>query len=729
MRINDNNIQAAKGRFVLVAILACGFISTLGIGLFSFTVPLASLDEKVSGAWLGSAFAGFYLAKLLISPLAGIASDKFGPRLPLMIAATTGCAAPLFYFYHQSIEVLYAIQFVMGLVSGLIKPVGMAVLGSNTSTRSLSRYFALNSLVFNIALFTGPLLGGYLYLDRSMAPIILALSGCMALTIFILAALLPRHQRTVKKSAPKHLAHSLKRTATFALLLAISGRTVGIGLLATFYPILLTTTLGQSGLVVALAYAIPGLATCIGLIIMNRLYGERPNFMIVASGMLVSAIALFALSQCHELWQFICCGVIMGIGAAISIPPSMTLASSISRHQGMVFGTAHFASGTGLLAGPIIGGLLVQNLHSVAPALTMAATIGILACMPLLAVGLDQHSNWKRSITWGALGIVSLGILIAAFTHFDTQRGSAPFNDEGLYHFTDVAMGTIVKLTLEAGSQKAADDAARKTIAAMRTLQQDFDFRNLEGSVGRINRNAGKGWVKPTRRVFDLLQRTSIFSEQSNGIFDPTIGALTTSPLYYALDETVARSKKDLVDYRLILFDKANRRVRLKKAGMALDLGGIAKGTIIDTAVGLLKKQNIHAGIVEAGGDFYCFGDRDWIIGIRHPRNKALFNTVSVRNQGVCGSGDYQQFVTIGSGGKTQLRHHIINPSTMKSATESIGVTVLASSAERADALATTLFIMGPDSGNEFILTHYPQEAAIWFTPEMSIIVTDNFPK
>ena len=161
--------------------------------------------------------------------------------------------------------------------------------------------------------------------------------------------------------------------------------------------------------------------------------------------------------------------------------------------------------------------------------------------------------------------------------------------------------------------------------------------------------------VTPSARSYALLGRTLAFSMETGGVFDPTIGALTTLPLFYVLDETIGQSKKKLVDYRLVMVDEAGKRIRLKKKGMSLDMGGIAKGTIIDAAVRLLKAQGIRAGIVEAGGDFYCFGDRDWTIGIRHPRAKKLYGTVVVREKGVCGSGDYEQFVTTENHGKSQL--------------------------------------------------------------------------
>jgi len=728
--MKKNNTEEYSGfeRRVLAAILSSGFISTLGIGLFSFTIPLLSLDEKISGIWLGTAFAGYYLAKLLISPVSGVLADRVGPRLPLLLAALVGTAAPLLYFVHSSMAVLYGVQFIMGLVAGLIKPVGLAALGGNIHQHRLSRWFSLHAFVFSLALFIGPFLGGFLYLKRSMEPILLTLSLCMGLTAIILFSILPKEVRTQSVIMGDENVSSNKYDA-MSLLLAIAGRTLGIGLVASFYPILLATTLGQSGLVVGAVFAIPSLMVCVGLPVVGRLSKGKPTAMIVVVGMLVSAGALFALGACRETWQFVVFGGVMGLGAAISIPSSMALASGLTRSQGKVFGTAHFAAGIGFLIGPLLGGMIVQSSHAVGPALQMAAMIGACVCMPLFSSALREQLNWGKGFAWS--GAFFCLILLGGFgsLHLLPQSGDFIAGESGLYQYTDVAMGTVVKLTLEADSQKAADDASRKVLGAMRTLQQDFDYRDPDGSIGQINRAAGKYWVVPSSRAYALLRRTLAFSAETDGVFDPTIGALTTSPLYYVLDETIAKSKKGLVDYRLVMLEDGDKQVRLKKEGMALDMGGIAKGTIIDAAVKVLRGLGVGAGIVEAGGDFYCFGDRDWKVGIRHPRAEQVYGTVIVRDKGVCGSGDYEQFVTTESGGESLLQHHIINPADMEPADKSIGVTVIADSAELADALATAIFIMGAQQGRAFMQDRYPTESAMWFKPDLSVVVTDNFPK
>ncbi|WP_338669453.1 MFS transporter [Pseudodesulfovibrio methanolicus] len=719
-------MAATGSNRTLAAVLTGGLFTSLGMGLFAFTIPLLSLDERVSGAWLGTAFAGYYLAKLLVSPLSGMAADRFGPKPVLVLASAAGCVIPLAYFLSPGLTALYAIQVAMGIVTGLVRPVGLAALGGSADGPALSRRFAVNAALFNAAAFVGPILGSLLYTTGAMGPVLIGLSVCLGLALAATFLLLPGEATTSRPPSPKaRPAQSKGRAAS--LLLAIGGRSLGIGLTTAFYPIVLADVLGRHGPVVAATFAAPGLATFLGLLLSGRFGNKSPDTDRVVLGMLVSAGALYALGECRLLWEFAAFGVLLGLGAALSIPASMFFASTLSRKQGAVFGAANLASGLGFLLGPLLGGAVVHTLHSPVPGLKVAALIGALCCLPLLAFVFRDQLHWGRGMVWTATGLAAgvLGLLLV-FSLSPTLRMEA--HQDGLYRFTDVAMGTVVKLTIEAPSRKSAELAARRTMTAMRALQQDFDHRNPRGSIGRINRAAGHAWIKATPRAFALLDRTLAFSAATGGVFDPTVGALTTSPFYYAMDESVARSKSGLVDYRMVLMDPAGDRVRLKKEGMALDLGGIAKGSIVDEAVALLQKHGVPSGIVEAGGDFRCFGDRDWHVGVRHPRNDAVFQTVTIRDKGVCGSGDYRQFVTPDKQGGPIERHHIIDPATMDSAHKSIGVTVIADTAEQADALATTLFIMGPAKGAAFLKTYSPGSACIWFLPDRTVAYTDNFP-
>lgn len=726
--ISSETYSAVRERRILAAVIIGGFAATLGIALFSFTIPLSSLDQKVSGAWLGSAFAGFYLAKLVASPATGVLSDRIGPRPLLIGAAAIGAITPLAYFVQQSLPVLYGIQFCLGLVSGLMKPLGQAALGASMSREKLAKFFAFHTLAFNVALFLGPLLGGMLYFEGSMMPVLAGLCVLMILSMLATAILLPFGMQTHTVDTTEKRQKSADRRLAPHLFLAITGRTLGIGVTAAFYPMLLATALGKKGLMLGLLFALPSFVTCLTLPALANRLGQFTGPVSVGLGMIVSGCGLLGIGSVSSHWWFAAFGALMGLGAALSAPTAMTLASKLSRRQGAVFGLAHAAAGTGFLAGPIIGGLLIQNNYTVATALQFGGIIGMAAALPLVLHRPIERLGLSRG--WTVATAMSCAILATSFGMAFLPAVPPLYTtaqSEKLFRYKDVAMGTVVRLTLKADDESEADEAARKAVAAMRASQNDYDFRWIRSSIARINRSAGQYWVKPTAEAYDLIERALLYSAVSHGAFDPTIGALTTSPFYYALSEELAKAKHHLVDYRLVELDTTDRRVRLKKQGMALDLGGIAKGAIIDEAVELLRSLDIKAGIVEAGGDFYCFGDRTWTVGIRHPRRDENYATITVKEKGVCGSGDYRQFVTMADDDQKR-QHHIMNPGTMRSAEESIGVTVVADSAEKADALATTMFILGPEKGKALMRRVFPESAALWFGKDLSVTITDNFP-
>lgn len=709
----------------LRAIIASSFLTSLGVGMLSFAVPLVSLDARVSGAWLGTGFAGFFLARLLAGPLGGAWTDRVGARFPLLAGCTMGALAPVLYLIHPSIALLFAVQFLLGIVSGLVRPVGLAVIGTNATEDAVGRWFATHVLVFNISMFVGPLIGGWLYWNHAVEPLLVGMAVCMVLAHLVVFTGVPPTAKTRRLESVRTRPEN--RISLGILLVAVFGRTFGLGVFIAFYPVLLSLQLGVNGVALGALFAAPAFLTCIGLPF-GAWLKKTHNMNTLVAGMALSALGLMIAGVSHEIWHFVGAGVVMGLGSALSIPESMRLTSAAGHEQGRVFGIAHMVTGGGFIVGPLFGGLVVQTIGHVEAAFVLAGLVGWFC---LLAW--DRYDGWKWPDSWGRWvlsRVFPAGCIIAAMVGATVfLYGDKNQQRPDLYKYTEMAMGTVARLTLEAQSQKAADDAARKAFAYMRTLQRDLDFRNPNGSVGRINASAGKIFVAPTRRAYGLICRATRLSALTDGVFDPTVGALTTSPLYYVLDETIAKSKKELVDYRLVEFDEAGSRVRLKKNGMALDLGGIAKGTIIDGTVRLLRKLGIGAGIVEAGGDFYCFGERDWTVGVRHPRNDGMYASVTVREKGVCGSGDYEQSVEVVEKGESTLLHHIIDPARMTPANRSIGVTVLAESAELADALSTTLFIMGAKEGAAFVKKRFPDSAAIWFSPGSVVSSTSNFPQ
>jgi thiamine biosynthesis lipoprotein len=141
--------------------------------------------------------------------------------------------------------------------------------------------------------------------------------------------------------------------------------------------------------------------------------------------------------------------------------------------------------------------------------------------------------------------------------------------------------------------------------------------------------------------------------------------------------------------YRDVQLDPASRTITLR-CPLTLDLGAVAKGLAVDAAARELEMFADFA--IDAGGDLYLGGSNQhgapWSVGIRHPRReRELITSLRVSNQAVCTSGDYER------------RDHILNPHTGATAGEVASATVVAPRAMLADALATAVFVLGPQEG------------------------------
>ncbi|MEA1935438.1 MAG: MFS transporter [Thermodesulfobacteriota bacterium] len=696
------------------------FFSTLGVCAFSFSFPLLARDVGITGMWLGSTFTGFFIAKLLVGYLAGILADKIGPRPLLIFSILLGTLIPLGYLFNSPSLPIYLVQFGLGIVIGIIKPVSMAVIGAESSEEYRGKLFGWYNTFFYAALIGGPLLGGFLYHQKNPLPVILSLFLCMLVSLLILILFFPGNISLSRKISQKPVSGiSAEKGGEFlTLLLAVAGRTAGIAIIISFLPILMMERLSYNSLTLGVFFSLPTLVTCLALPLSGRLADHFNKISLTLAGMLICASSLLFVGKVQTPTGIIAVLLFLGIGSAISIPASMSEASIISSEQGKTMGIFYGAANLGFILGPLLGGLSIKA-KGLPGAFWVIGIIGIISCLPL------SVSFAKNIVRFRHLDYISSSIAITLILVFSVVTFLVPVRAvaKERFRFANLAMGTYVQLTLKASDENVAERAADNAFAIIHKLEKDISHRSPTGSVGRINSAAGKKPVKVTSKAFKLIKRALLFSEKSDGVFDISVGAISTEPEYY---NNYYENKNGLVNYRLVQLNSEDSTVFLPRMGMSLDLGGMAKGTIIDSAVDAIKKDGISAGIVEAGGDLFCFGNENWNIGIEHPRMEGLLGVISIRNMAVCSSGDYRQYSY--SVKQHKRKHHIIDPQKMSSAGKSISVTVVAPNAELADALATTLFIMGPEKGKEFLRKKFPDSSAFWVLPDLNTIKTRNFP-
>jgi thiamine biosynthesis lipoprotein len=166
--------------------------------------------------------------------------------------------------------------------------------------------------------------------------------------------------------------------------------------------------------------------------------------------------------------------------------------------------------------------------------------------------------------------------------------------------------------------------------------------------------------------------------------------------------------------------------VRLGKEGMKITLGAIAKGYAVDQAIDLLKSEGIQHALIDAGGDIRAIGRKSegpWGIALQNPRNSSDYVAlIPLDDQAVATSGDYERFFD-----ENKSFHHIIDPKTGYSATSLISVTVIAKNLTHADALATTIFVMGPEKGIG-LLESLPDVEGLLITRDRKVLSTEGFP-
>ena len=282
---------------------------------------------------------------------------------------------------------------------------------------------------------------------------------------------------------------------------------------------------------------------------------------------------------------------------------------------------------------------------------------------------------------------VLLAIAVQAQSRFTFHRG---------------LMGTQFNVIFYAPDSLTAQRANTAVSVRMDSLNEIMsDY--LDGSeINRLSATAGLGKRVPvSAELFDVLQKAQTITRLSNGRFDPTVG-----PLSLLWRRAVRRGQfpvanerrraRRAVGYRLMELDSATRSVRLRRAGMRLDVGGIGQGFAIDEALGVLNRFGIRSALIDLGGDILAGdappGSAGWRIGIGSGKLTADdTTTILLKNRAITTSGDTYRFLEY----RGRRYSHIMNPRSGLGLRHFVRATVLAPSGYQADALTKVFSVAG----------------------------------
>jgi len=289
-------------------------------------------------------------------------------------------------------------------------------------------------------------------------------------------------------------------------------------------------------------------------------------------------------------------------------------------------------------------------------------------------------------------------------------------------------MGTRIKVELFHADPYLARQGIDTVLHEMRRIDAGMSPYIETSELARLNASAQQQPFATSEELFSLIRRSLDFSEMTGGAFDITfasVGFLYDYRSKTRPDETQREKATALINYRKLVLDHHSATITFSKSGMRIDLGGIAKGYAVDRCISLLQKLGVKQALVTAGGDSRMIGDRwgrPWSIGVRDPRNEdKLAAVIPLQDVAVSTSGDYQRYFE-----EDGIRyHHIINPRSGDSARALQSVTIIGPDATTTDALSTSAFVMGLESGLELI-NRMPDIDAILVDQKGQLHYSDN---
>ena len=292
------------------------------------------------------------------------------------------------------------------------------------------------------------------------------------------------------------------------------------------------------------------------------------------------------------------------------------------------------------------------------------------------------------------------------------------------------------RLRMEIVGRTETADADLDSIAAeLEVLDKTLNRFNPESEISRISAQAGKRPVRVSNATLHLVEVCQDISVRTGGAFDATIGPLVDlwqifpssrvdDTSWKPPEQAAINAARRLVGSNNIVLDHGQATVFLRKPGMSLDVGGIAKGYALDVAAARLNSLGLSNYLIELGGDIYAAGKRadgkPWKIGILNPRKPTdIIASLDVSNMSVSTSGDYESSRTYMDARYT----HIFDPPSGNPARGLASVTILSPSATEADALSTAAFVLGPEEGLKLI-ENWPNADGVFIDSTMRIFTT-----
>lgn len=274
------------------------------------------------------------------------------------------------------------------------------------------------------------------------------------------------------------------------------------------------------------------------------------------------------------------------------------------------------------------------------------------------------------------------------------------------------------------------EKAVAKAEKEVNKLDSILSTGKSTSEISKLNKNKKQ---VVSADAMSLIKESVKISKETNRAFNPTIYPLMelwgfTTKNYYVPKDNEIKTLLNHMDIDNIKIDESKNEVSFKDSNMKIDLGAITKGYTSSKIIDIFKENNIKSGMVTLGGNVQVLGKKPdgslWKVGIQNPIDEDEYlGVLQTSDKAVITSGGYERNFT--KNGKTY--HHILDPSNGYPANNGLtSVTIISSDGTLADALSTSLFVMGKDKAIDFYKKSNYNFDFILYTSDNKLIISDG---
>ncbi|MBW1781703.1 MAG: MFS transporter [Deltaproteobacteria bacterium] len=353
---------------IFITLFMAVFVTATGAGLVVPLLPVYAHELGAGGLQIGLIFGAFSLTRTLFVPYFGKLSDRKEKKTLMTTGLFTYFMVSFLFMISRSVEMLIVLRLGQGFASAMILPVAQAYIGEITPAHKEGRIMGLFNVSLYAGLSAGPFAGG---LVKDWFTIQASFLGMGLLTFFgfiLCLLLLPAKAPSGKSNAPKlkgpvPYLKLIKIPSVFSLFAFRVCFTTCIGITWAFLPLLANTRLGLSSSAIGIVVMINVLIAGVLQVPMGYLADRFSKKALTIAGGGLAILAILYLDRAQSFWELFFANGMLGLAGGISFPAIMAIGVIEGRRteaMGSVMGLLALGHSLGMLAGPVLGGALLD---------------------------------------------------------------------------------------------------------------------------------------------------------------------------------------------------------------------------------------------------------------------------------------------------------------------------------------------------------------------------------